>query len=66
MVLNRVCKSIYAIYRSQTQIVTRINAAHSLLCFAFAKVNKNSGFCKELTEKSIMLATVAVCCSCCS
>ena len=52
MVLNEVNKSIYAIYLSQTQIVTRINIAHSLLCFAFAKLNKKFGFCKVLHEKN--------------
>ena len=52
MVLNEVNKSIYAIYRTQTQIVTRVIMAHSLLCFAFAKLNKKFGFCKVLHEKN--------------
>jgi len=55
MVSNRAYKSIYAIYRSQTQIVTRIDVAHSLLCFAIAKINKNSGFCKVFAQKKWLL-----------
>ena len=51
MVLNEVNKSIYAIYRTQTQIVTRVIMAHSLLCFAFAKLNKKFGFCKVFARK---------------
>ncbi len=51
MVLNEAYKSIYATYRTQTQIVTRVNVAHSLFCFAFAKLNKKSGFCKVFARK---------------
>ena len=52
MVLNRACNSISAIYRTQIQMVTGINAAHSGFLFAFAKVNKKSGFCKVFARKS--------------
>ena len=51
MVLNEAYKSIYAIYRTQTQIVTKVNRTHSLFCFAFAKLNKKSRLCKVLIEK---------------
>ena len=50
--MGGVCKSICIMYRSQTQIVTRIDAAHSLLCFASAKLNKKLAFRKELTQKN--------------
>lgn len=58
MVLNEAYKSIYAIYRTQTQIVTMVNRTHSLFCFAFAKLSKKSGFCKVLIEKKVTFAVV--------
>ena len=56
-------KSIYAHYYAETQIVTRMNVAHSCFVFASAKINKKTGFGKDLTRKKVF---VAVCCSCCS
>jgi hypothetical protein len=56
-------KSIYAVYCAETQIITRMNVAHSCFVFASAKLNKKNGFGKDLARKK---AFVAVCCSCCS
>ena len=62
MVSNRACNSIYAVYRSQTQIITRVNAAHSLPCFAIAKINKNFGFCKFFFSH-LVICQNGSCCS---
>ena len=53
MVLNEAYKSIYATYRTQTQIVTRVNVAHSGFSFAFAKIRKKTGFCKVFAQKKV-------------
>ena len=46
-------KSIYAVYCAETQIITRMNVAHSCFDFASAKVSKLSGFCKYFARKKV-------------
>lgn len=57
MVLNEAYKSIYATYRTQKQIVTRVNVAHSGFSFAFAKIRKETGFCKVFARKKVILCS---------
>ena len=46
-------KSIYANYYAEKQIVTMVNATHSPLCFAIAKISKISQFCKFFARKKM-------------
>ena len=46
-------KSIYAVYCAETQIITRIDAAHSCFVFASAKLSKITGFCKYYARKKV-------------
>ena len=70
--------SISIVYCTQLQIVTRVNAAHSLFCFVIAKLSKISGFCKVFARKKctvnsplksfshLVISQNGCCCSCCS
>ena len=58
---NRIQKSIYNVYHTEKQIVTKIFLSHSGFAFAIAKVNKKVGFgkCFLVFVTVVTVATVS-------